>query len=139
MLSDFLSFAQGPGLNAQVPAITVLMLVAFAILAIMIVIIALLYFWVLRIWLKCMLGGAPIMIVRLVSMKMRQSPVDEIVRVGLLAAHSGVTVTWDQLETAAIKGVNLERAVLAMIKAKDAGQPITWEELVETDLVDRAG
>lgn len=84
-------------------------------------------------WFQAFMSGANITLLSLVSMKMRRAPVKDIVRWKIMATQAGVTVTTRQLEAAALQGVDVERAVLAMIRAKQNGQQVTWEEVIATD------
>ncbi|HMO16086.1 MAG TPA: flotillin-like FloA family protein [Pirellulaceae bacterium] len=90
------------------------------------------------IFVKCMLSGAPLPFVRILAMLLRRSPINSIVQNRIVAAHAGVDLSWDQLERAALQGVDIERATLTLISAKQNSAAVTWEDIVETDLAERA-
>jgi uncharacterized protein YqfA (UPF0365 family) len=66
-------------------------------------------------------------------MRLRNVPLQEVVRLRIMAVQAGVPLTAAQLESAWLQGANVERAVLAMIRANETGQRVTWEDLLNTD------
>ena len=85
-------------------------------------------------WLRSFLAGAPVSVVELLAMRLRKIPPREIVRLRIMAVQSGVPLTTAQLQSAYLRGADVERSVLAFIRAKETGQQVTWEELLSTDL-----
>lgn len=86
-----------------------------------------------RPWLQSLFAGAPVSLRDLLSMRLRKIPPQEVVRQRIMAVQAGVPLTTAQLESAWLRGANVDRAVLAMIRANETGQEITWEELLTAD------
>jgi uncharacterized protein YqfA (UPF0365 family) len=86
-----------------------------------------------RLWLQSFMAGAPVSLVDLLAMRLRRIPPREIVRLRIMAVQSGVPITSTQLQIAYLQGVNVERSVLAMIRAKETGQQVAWEDLLNAD------
>jgi uncharacterized protein YqfA (UPF0365 family) len=86
-----------------------------------------------RLWLQAYLARANIPFPQLIAMKLRKSPVDDIVRLKIMAVQSGVDIPTHEIERAYLQGADAERAVRAMIRAKETGRNVTWEELLSTD------
>lgn len=85
-------------------------------------------------WVRAFLAGANIPFPMLVMMSLRKSPVADIVRLRIMAVQSGVDIPTHEIERAYLQGADAERAVRAMIRAKELGQDVTWQELLSTDL-----
>ncbi len=86
-----------------------------------------------RLWLQAFMARAPIPFAQLIAMKLRKSPVDDIVRLKIMSVQSGVDIPTHEIERAYLQGADAERAVRAMIRAKETGQEVTWQELISTD------
>lgn len=86
-----------------------------------------------RLWLQAFLARAPIPFFQLIGMKLRRSPVADIVRLRIMAVQGGVDIPTHEIERAYLQGADAERAVRAMIRAKETSQNVTWEELISTD------
>jgi uncharacterized protein YqfA (UPF0365 family) len=84
-------------------------------------------------WVQAFLARAPIPFPQLIGMKLRKSPVDDIVRLRIMAVQSGVDIPTHEIERSYLQGADAERAVRAMIRAKETGQDVTWQELLRTD------
>lgn len=92
---------------------------------------------IFRLWLRALLGGAPISLPNILLMRLRRAPVEEIVRLKIMAAQSGVDIPVSKIESAALQGIDIERAVLALIRAREMGMEVSWEELISQDLSER--
>ena len=90
-----------------------------------------------NLWLRAFLARANISLLSLISMKLRHSPIKAIVRWKIMAAQAGVTISTQQLESAALQGVDVERAVLVMIRARQTGQEIEWSDVIARDTDER--
>ncbi len=84
-------------------------------------------------WLQSRFAGAPVPLAELLAMRLRNVPSQDVVRLRIMAVHAGVPLTAAQLESAWLQGANVERAVLAMIRAHETGQKVTWDDLLSTD------
>ena len=112
----------------QIVALAALAVVASVLLGALFVFVRL-----FRLWLKTILTGANIPMVALIGMMLRRTPMDDVVRWKIMAVQAGVPVTSAQIESAILQGVDTERAVLAMIRARQTGMSITWEEVIAED------
>jgi uncharacterized protein YqfA (UPF0365 family) len=92
---------------------------------------------VFRIWLQALLARAGIPLVQIIAMMLRKTDAAQIVRLKIMAVQSGVDIPTHELERAYLRGVNVERAVLAMIRAKQIGEQVTWEQLISADVEER--
>ncbi len=88
-------------------------------------------------WLRAMMAGANIPLIALIGMKLRRSPVDQIVRLRIMAVQAGLAVSTRQIESALLQGADAERAVLAMMRARDLGKEMTWDEVLAADTNER--
>lgn len=86
-----------------------------------------------NLWMQAFLAGANISLMDLLGMMLRRTPMKQAVRLKIMAVQAGLGITTAQIESALLTGADVERAVLAMIRARDAGQEITWEEVVSED------
>ncbi|REJ90365.1 MAG: hypothetical protein DWQ34_07060 [Planctomycetota bacterium] len=126
MLSPFI--AQG-GNGGQ----TLLLVVIGIVLAVTLLLVAVFarLFWL---WVKALLAGAQVSILSLILMRLRGSPLEEIVRVKITAAQNGVHVGAHEIERASLQGANLDRAMQTLLDAREAGRDTTWSDVVAGDL-----
>lgn len=92
------------------------------------------FFRFFALWLRAFLAGARISLPTLVLMRFRRAPVKEIVQLKIMATQAGIGIPVSKIEAAALMGVDIERAVLALIRAKETGVDVTWEEVITQDL-----
>jgi uncharacterized protein YqfA (UPF0365 family) len=112
----------------------VLLFALAALFLLMALVMLLLFAKLFRLWLQAFLSGAGIPVVRMIGMMLRRTPVQKIVQLRIMGVQAGVPVDVDQIESAFLAGVDAERAVLAMIHAKQTGQDVTWEDLIREDV-----
>ncbi|WP_161604651.1 flotillin-like FloA family protein [Roseiconus nitratireducens] len=86
-----------------------------------------------RLWLQAFLANAQISAPELVGMMFRRAPLEQVVRCKIMAAQAGLPLTTAQIESAALQGVDIERAVLAMIRAKQDDLALNWEDVIAED------
>lgn len=84
-------------------------------------------------WIQAFLARANIPFPQLIMMRLRKSPVADIVRLRIMAVQSGIDIPTHEIERAYLQGADVERAVRAMIRARETGQEITWQDLLSTD------
>ena len=118
---------------AGVQPMQVVVLAALAVMALAMLGTLFVFVRLFRLWLKAILSGANIPVAALIGMMLRRTPMDDVVRWTIMAAQAGVPVTSAQIESAILQGVDTERAVLAMIRARQTGMSITWEEVIAED------
>lgn len=129
-----LTFVTEPGVvQAQQPIGQMLVVLAAAILGLTMLAAAVAFGSLVGPWLQSFMAGAPVSLVELVAMRLRKIPLREAVRLRIMAVQSGVPLTTGQLQTAYLRGADVERSVLALIRAKETGQHVTWDELMSCD------
>jgi uncharacterized protein YqfA (UPF0365 family) len=91
-----------------------------------------------RPWVRAYLANAHVPLVELIGMVLRRTPMQEIVRLKIMAVQSGLSITTAQIESAFLQGADVERAILALIRARDTGvTDLTWENVISTDADER--
>jgi len=90
-----------------------------------------------QLWLQAFLSGAQVSFIQVVGMKLRRSPAKEIIRWTCMSAQCGVPVSASRIESAYIQGVNVERAILTLKKAREEGLDVKWDEIVQADFEER--
>lgn len=88
-------------------------------------------------WLRAFLARASISLPTLILMSLRRSPVQEIVDAKIMAAQREIDIPVGRLESAALLGVDIKRAVLAVIRAKETRMEVSWDEIIAADLKER--
>ena len=59
-------------------------------------------------------------------------------RLKVMAVQSGIDIPTHELERASLRGADVERAVLAMIRAKEiGGEEVAWEQVMSADVLER--
>jgi uncharacterized protein YqfA (UPF0365 family) len=119
------------------PPAQVVILVVFAVFGLFFLLFLLFFARLFRLWLQAFLAGAGISFPILLSMLFRRSPIDEIVRLKIMATQAGLNIPISKIESAALQGADIERAVLALIRAREIGMELTWEEAISKDMSDQ--
>ena len=52
----------------------------------------------------------------------------ELVRLKIMSVQPNLPVSMRQFEVPVMQGADVERAVLAMIRAREIGKEVTWQE-----------
>lgn len=101
--------------------------------AIIIGLILALYFIPFGLWLAATLSGVRISIFELILMRLRKSPVQEIVQGLIVSAKGGLNLKRDELEAIGLAGGNIENIVNGMIAAKKAGLKLSFKDASAAD------
>jgi uncharacterized protein YqfA (UPF0365 family) len=117
--------AQQPGQRLLIAVVVVLALLMLAL--------AIAFARLMGPWVQSLLSGAPVSFVELLAMRLRKIPPREIVRLRIMAVQAGVPLTTTQLQSAYLRGADVERAVLTMIRAHETGEEVAWEDLLSAD------
>ncbi len=88
-------------------------------------------------WLRANLAGAKIEFIRLVAMRLRRVNPRFIVDSHIMAVKGGVDIGLDHLEAHHLARGNVQRVVIALIAAKKAHYPLTFEQAAAIDLAGR--
>ncbi len=86
------------------------------------------------VWLRSRLAGAPVSMINLVAMRLRQVPYALIVDVRIRATKAGIAMTIDEVEAQFLAGGNVLACVHALIAAKKAGIELDWSRTCAIDL-----
>lgn len=93
-----------------------------------------LYFVPVNLWITAIFSGVKIELIQLVFMRIRKSPVKDIVNALIINTKAGVKITSTDLETHALAGGDVNALTKALIKAKKEGIEVTLQELTAQDL-----
>ena len=105
----------------------------YVIAPVLVVFLMLLYLLPIGLWFAATVAGLRISLMELLLMRMRRSPVEEIVK-GLIASNKGgVNLNRDELEAFALSGGNIQNVVNGMIAAKRAGFPLSFVNATKAD------
>jgi len=94
-------------------------------------------FFVGRLWLRALTGGANITVSDILRMRLRKTDANAVVDALIAARQGGVAVTTAEMERALLQGVDLRKITLAAIEAKKQGMDLTLQELIDADLADQ--
>ena len=98
------------------------------------IVIAFLYFVPLNIWVTATFSGVKVSLMELIFLRIRRSPVDEIVNALIICHKSSIPIELQHLEVHAIAGGNVESVVKTCIKAKQKGVHANFREICAWDL-----
>ncbi len=93
--------------------------------------------WMLRPWVKAFTSGTPISVFQIIGMRFRKVDLGLVLDQGIAANQAGFPVSWNDLESAYLQGVDLERLTTAYIAAQKRELGFTFQELVDADRDDR--
>ena len=96
-----------------------------------------LFLFVVRPWIRGRLYGVNISLVRIISMRIRRSDVNQVMDCLIMALQSGVSISVDKMEQADAQQVDLKKVTLAMIESERQGLDLAFDELVEAELGSR--
>jgi uncharacterized protein YqfA (UPF0365 family) len=109
----------------------------FVLAAILVVLVALLYYFPLGLWIRTLAAGVPLSIGALIRMRVIGVPAGLIVSNLVRARKAGLSLTVDQLQSHVLSGGNVENVTLAMIAAQRAQIPLEWQRAAAIDLAGR--
>lgn len=92
-----------------------------------------------RLWLQCFMSGTPTPFVKLLGMRLRRSPIRKICEQRIKAGYAGVDLPVEPLEQAHQQGADIEKLVDALCVARREDSPLTWDDLLQTELPSRHG
>ncbi|MCG6191571.1 flotillin-like FloA family protein [Maribellus maritimus] len=92
-----------------------------------------LYFIPLGHWFAATISGVRISLMELLLMRLRRSPVKEIVEGLIVSTKGGLNLSRDQLEAFALSGGNINNVVNGMVAAKRAGFPLSFQNAIKAD------
>ena len=116
-------------LNENMQTVVLVMAVVFFLV---LLIFAMLFAAMFKIWLKCVMAGTNVTLFQIVGMKLRKSPADKLCDLKIMATQADLrSISLNDIESAYLAGADVELMIRAMIKAKQIDQPLSWEEALE--------
>lgn len=106
--------------------------IAFLVSVIVLFIIAL-YLVPIGLWFAATVAGVRISLIELLLMRLRRSPIKEIVEGLIVSAKGGLNLNRDALEAFALSGGNVRNVVNGMVAAKRAGFPLSFQNAIKAD------
>jgi uncharacterized protein YqfA (UPF0365 family) len=100
---------------------------------VLIVIFIFFYFVPIGLWFTAKLSGVSMTLLELFFMRLRKSPVTEIVNGLVMSAKAGVVLERDQLEAHGLAGGDILNVVAGMILAKKAGLNLSFQTAAALD------
>lgn len=91
------------------------------------------YFVPIGTWFTAKLSGVRITLLELIFMRLRKSPVTEIVNGLVMSAKAGVVIERNQLEAHGLAGGDITNVVTGMILAKNAGLNLSFQQAAALD------
>lgn len=86
------------------------------------------------VWLRARLAGAPVSMLNLVAMRLRQVPYALVTDARVTARKAGIDITIDEIEAHYLAGGNVIPTVQALIAAEKAGIALNWNRACAIDL-----
>lgn len=81
-----------------------------------------------RLWIRCHLSNAQVSLPEILGMSLRKIPPRLICDLRIMSVQAGVPVSVQDLQAGYLAGADIELVIRAMIRARQRGEEITWEE-----------
>ncbi len=108
--------------------------IVFLIIGVIVVVGVAIVFSFFSVWLRAMLAGAPVSMLNLLAMKLRQVPFSVMVDARIRATKAGIKLSMDEIEAQYLAGGNVIACVHALIAAQKAGIALDWQRACAIDL-----
>ncbi len=86
------------------------------------------------VWLRARLAGAPVGMINLVAMRLRQVPYSLVTDARITAKKAGIDISIDEIEAHFLAGGNVVPTVQALIAAQKAAIELSWNRACAIDL-----
>jgi uncharacterized protein YqfA (UPF0365 family) len=86
------------------------------------------------VWLRARLAGAPVSMINLIAMRLRQVPYSLVTDARITARKAGIDISVDEIEAHFLAGGNVIPTVQALIAAEKAGIALNWNRACAIDL-----
>ncbi|HKB92305.1 MAG TPA: flotillin-like protein FloA, partial [Opitutaceae bacterium] len=104
------------------------------IILVFVLVVAAIVFSFFSVWLRSQLAGAPIGMINLLAMKLRQVPFSMIADARVTAKKAGIEISVDDLEAHYLAGGNVVATVQSLIAAQKAAIDLDWRRACAIDL-----
>ncbi|WP_167605362.1 flotillin-like FloA family protein [Maribellus sediminis] len=103
------------------------------IIPILVLFFIILFFLPIGLWFAATVSGVRISLMELLLMRIRRSPIQEIVSGLIVSAKGGLNLSREELEAFALSGGNIQNVVNGMVAAKQAGFPLSFNNAAKAD------
>ncbi|MBA3849120.1 MAG: hypothetical protein C0502_03890 [Opitutus sp.] len=86
------------------------------------------------VWLRARLAGAPVSMINLIAMRLRQVPYSLVTDARITARKAGIDISVDEIEAHFLAGGNVIPTIQALIAAEKAGISLNWNRACAIDL-----
>ena len=93
-----------------------------------------LYFVPVNLWITAVFSGIHVDLFQLIFMRIRKTPPQLIIHSLISLQKAGINISIEDLETHFLAGGNIDKITKGMIKAKNSGQTLNWQEAATIDL-----
>ena len=85
-------------------------------------------------WFQTKMTGLPLNLLDIVGMRFRKVNPRVVVRTLIMAKQAGIDLPCEEVELAYLQGADLNKVAMALVRAKEEGTEMSFQELVEADL-----
>ena len=114
-----------------------ILLIATGVVVIVVLVVLILLFSFFSIWLRARVANAPVPLINMVAMRLRNVPFGTVVDTRITAVKAGLKIDTDLLEAHYLAGGNIQSVVLALIAANKAGISLDFTRACAIDLAPR--
>ena len=118
-------------LLAQQQVVTI---VASVIALLLFLLVAVLFLTVFSLWFQATMAGVRVTTLQIIGMKFRKINATAVIRALIMARMADIDIPCDDVERAYLLGADVQKVVMAMIKAKRQNLDPSFQELVDLDL-----
>jgi uncharacterized protein YqfA (UPF0365 family) len=111
-----------------------ILLIATGVVVIVVLVVLILLFSFFSIWLRARVANAPVPLINMVAMRLRNVPFGTVVDTRITAVKAGLKIDTDLLEAHYLAGGNIQSVVLALIAANKAGISLDFTRACAIDL-----
>jgi uncharacterized protein YqfA (UPF0365 family) len=111
-----------------------LLLIAALVIVVVVLVFLFILFGFFSVWLRARVANAPVSMLNLVAMRLRNVPAGVIVNNRITAVKAGIDVSTDLLEAHYLAGGNVQNVILALIAADKAGINLNFARACAIDL-----
>ncbi|MBK6283652.1 MAG: flotillin-like FloA family protein [Draconibacterium sp.] len=101
--------------------------------AIILIILFLMFYIPFGLWFAATISGVKISVFQLILMKVRKSPIQEIVKGLIVSEKGGLNLNREELEAFRLTGGNIQNVVNGMVAAKKAGLKLSFKNAAKAD------
>lgn len=119
-------------------AFNIVLLIGVLVHVVLLLVILLVFTRYFRLWIAVKVAGLPITLLDLFGMTFRKCDTKVVVETLIVAKQAGVLLSSVEVERAYLAGADLRKISAALVRSKAEGMEVSFLDLVETDLRDKA-